>query len=333
MVAAAFNTSLVCMPMILIFGQMRGAYLGGSLLTFFLGYCILFFKSGFLLSAYPFSAALILAGFDMQEYNGATQAPSVSVGSSRHSGGAGSDDGDFTAFPPQQKKQAITKRKKSKRDAAGVASDERSEFMRKLNYTGKICVVLCAILCVGSLSGCSTAMQSLADGTDAVLNGLADGTDIVLNGLSEGADQALGGLSEADDGQAKDSIVNAFGELVGDAGNAALTPQSKLQGHKENGVDDYTGAYEATYSEFTGTEILFGGTTLEREAGSTIHITCSLSLESGEAAVFLRSGADDPVILLSESGEYDGTIEVDGTSTYIGVWGDQAEGTVSIEIE
>ena len=76
-VSAAFNTCLVCMPMILLFGQMRGAYLGGSLLAFFLGYCILFFKSGFLLSAYPFSAALILAGFDMQEYNGATQDPSV----------------------------------------------------------------------------------------------------------------------------------------------------------------------------------------------------------------------------------------------------------------
>lgn len=76
-VAAAFNICLVCMPMILIFGQMRGAYLGGSLLTFFLGYCILFFKSGFLLSAYPFSAVLILAGFDMQAYNGATQSPSI----------------------------------------------------------------------------------------------------------------------------------------------------------------------------------------------------------------------------------------------------------------
>ena len=76
-IAPAFTTGLVCMPMILIFGQIRGAYLGGSLLTFFLGYCILFFKGGFLLSAYPFSAALILAGFDMQEYNGATQAPSV----------------------------------------------------------------------------------------------------------------------------------------------------------------------------------------------------------------------------------------------------------------
>jgi len=75
--AASLTTFLVCMPMILIFGQMRGAYLGGSILTFFLGYCILFFKSGFLLSAYPFSAALVLAGFDMQEYNGATEAPSI----------------------------------------------------------------------------------------------------------------------------------------------------------------------------------------------------------------------------------------------------------------
>lgn len=76
-ILAAFYTGLVCMPLILIFGQIRGAYLGGSLLTFFLGYCILFFKGGFLLSAYPFSAALVLAGFDMQEYNGATQPPSI----------------------------------------------------------------------------------------------------------------------------------------------------------------------------------------------------------------------------------------------------------------
>ncbi len=73
---AAFTTFLVCTPMILIFGQIRGAYLGGSIFAFFLGYCMLFFKSGFLLSAYPFSAALILAGFDMTEYNGAVSVPS-----------------------------------------------------------------------------------------------------------------------------------------------------------------------------------------------------------------------------------------------------------------
>ena len=75
-IAAAFTTYLVCTPMILIFGQIRGAYLGGSIVTFFFGYSILFFKRGVLLSAYPFSAALILAKFDMAQYNGATSPPS-----------------------------------------------------------------------------------------------------------------------------------------------------------------------------------------------------------------------------------------------------------------
>ena len=76
-VAAAFTTGLVCMPLVLIFGQIRGAYLGGSLLAFFFGYSIMFFKSGVLLSAYPFSAALNLVGFDMQAYSGATEAPNI----------------------------------------------------------------------------------------------------------------------------------------------------------------------------------------------------------------------------------------------------------------
>lgn len=74
-VTAAFLTGLVCMPMVLVFGQRRGAYLGGSIFTFFLGYSILFFKSGPLASAYPFSAALILSGFDMKQYNGALAPP------------------------------------------------------------------------------------------------------------------------------------------------------------------------------------------------------------------------------------------------------------------
>ena len=77
LIAAAFTSYLVCMPLILIFGQIRGAYLGGSILAFFLGYSMLFFKGGILLSVYPFSAALILVGFDMQEYNGAVSKPDL----------------------------------------------------------------------------------------------------------------------------------------------------------------------------------------------------------------------------------------------------------------
>ena len=74
-VLAGLTTYLVCMPLILIFGQIRGAYLGGSILAFFLGYSMMFFKGGILASIYPFSAALILVGFDMSEYAGTTTAP------------------------------------------------------------------------------------------------------------------------------------------------------------------------------------------------------------------------------------------------------------------
>lgn len=104
--------------------------------------------------------------------------------------------------------------------------------MRTSNYIRKICGFFCVLLCVGSLSGCSTAMQSLADGTDAVLNGLTDGTDLVINGLADGADQVLGSLSEADNGQAKDSILGVFHALVDDVGTAPLTSQNKYDSHQ-----------------------------------------------------------------------------------------------------
>ena len=204
---------------------------------------------------------------------------------------------------------------------------------RKNNSVGKRFFFIAALLCAFSLSGCSTAIQSLADGTDAILNGLADGTDIVLNGLADGTGQMLDSLTKADDGRLKDHLLEAYGTLLDEAGSTVLTPESRLKGRLKKGGDDYTGSYEADYSDFTGTELLFGGTTLEREGGSTLSIRCTLSLENGNAAVFLRSGSDDPVVLLSESGAYTGTVEADGTSTYIGVLGDHADGSVSIEIE
>ena len=56
-------------------------------------------------------------------------------------------------------------------------------------------------------------------------------------------------------------------------------------------------------------------------------------VESGKAEVLLRSGSDDPEILLSGSGEYTGTWEVDGESTYIGVRCEDAVGELFIQIE
>ena len=194
-------------------------------------------------------------------------------------------------------------------------------------------LLTCGLLCTLLLSGCSDIMQALADGTDAVLGGLAAGTDRVTEALADLTDNAMEAAAGATDDSVKDAILDAYGSLVDAAGALALTPDRSLQGERIQGEDDYTGTYEADYEGFSGTELLFGGTTLDREAGNTVELSCSLDIEEGEAAVFLYSGSEDPVILLSKSGDYESTLTVGGGSTYIGVWGEGATGSVSIQIE
>ena len=194
-------------------------------------------------------------------------------------------------------------------------------------------LLLCGLLCTLLLSGCSGMMQSLADGTDAVLNGLAEGTDQVAGALADMTDATLGAAADATGDSVKDALVDAYGSLVDTAGSWALMPDRSLQGERVPGEDDYTGTYAADYDDFSGTELLFGGTTLDREAGNTVELTCSLDIEEGEAAIFLCSGSEEPVLLLSESGDYSGTIEVGSGSVYLGVWGEVVTGSVSIQIE
>lgn len=173
--------------------------------------------------------------------------------------------------------------------------------MRK---TRKRCAPLltCGLFCALLLSGCSSMMQSVADGTDAVLNGLAEGTDQIAGALADMTDAALDAAADATDDSVKDAILDAYSSLMDTAGSWALTPDRSLQGERVRGEDDYTGTYAADYEDFSGTELLFGGTTLNREAGNTVELTCSLDIEEGEAAIFLCSGSEEPVLLLSESG-------------------------------
>ena len=203
----------------------------------------------------------------------------------------------------------------------------------KENRKRRAPLLTCGLLCVILLSGCSGMMQALADGTDTVLNGLAEGTDRVTGALADLTDNAMAAAADATDDSVKDAILNAYDSLVDAAGSWTLTPDHSLQGERVRGEDDYTGTYEADYEDFSGTELLFGGTTLNREAGDTVELTCALDIEEGEAVVFLCSGLEDPVILLSENGDYASAIEVGGGSTYIGVWGKGANGSVSIQSE
>ena len=160
-------------------------------------------------------------------------------------------------------------------------------------------LLLCGLLCTLLLPGCSEMMQTPADETDAVLGGLAEGADQGTDALADVTDAALGAAADATDDSVKDTLVGTYGSLVAVAGSWALTPARSLQGERIPGEGEYTGTYEADYEDFSGTELLFGGTTLDREAGNTVEVTCSLIIEEGEGRrlpTFRRGGTGDPAV-------------------------------------
>ena len=147
--------------------------------------------------------------------------------------------------------------------------------MRKLENK-RMSLLWCGLLCALLMSGCSGMLQSLADGTDAVLGGLANGADQVTGALADMTDAALDAAADATDDSVKDAILDAYSSLVDTVGSWALTLEGSLQGERVPGEDDYTGTYAADYEDFSGTELLFGGTTLDRERVHSDRVNCEV---------------------------------------------------------
>ena len=95
-------------------------------------------------------------------------------------------------------------------------------------------------------------------------------------------------------------------------------------------MDDYTGSYEAEYNNFSNTEYLFGGTSIKREAGKDLSVTCTLKVTDGSAKVFWISGDEEPVVLIETTGVYDETITLSEGGNYIGIAGDNFTGSVNV---
>ena len=112
-----------------------------------------------------------------------------------------------------------------------------------------------------------------------------------------------------------------------------LTGKSSLQGEKEKGIDDYTGTYTADYANFSGTEYLFGGTSIKREAGKELSIDCTLEITEGTAKVFWISGSDEAVTLIEATGTYSDTITLPDGGNYIGIECENFTGNIELNIE
>lgn len=134
-------------------------------------------------------------------------------------------------------------------------------------------------------------------------------------------------------GCTKDEILTHYNNVVQSAGSIELTGKLSLQGKKENGVDDYTGTYQADYKNFSDTEYLFGGTSIKREAGKDISVTCTLEVTNGTAKVFWISGADEAATLLEADGTYSDTITLPDGGNYIGIECEDFTGSIEMNIE
>ncbi len=78
----------------------------------------------------------------------------------------------------------------------------------------------------------------------------------------------------------KDEILDQYNKVVQTAGNTALTSDFSLKGNRTYGEDCYTGTYTADYKDFSKTEYLFGGTSIERENGKDISVSCDLEIRA-----------------------------------------------------
>ena len=134
-------------------------------------------------------------------------------------------------------------------------------------------------------------------------------------------------------GCSKDEILNHYNNIVQSEDSIELTGKSLLQGEKEKGIDDYTGTYTADYANFSGTEYLFGGTSIKREAGKELSIDCTLEITEGTAKVFWISGADEAVTLIEATGTYSDTITLPDGGNYIGIECENFTGNIELNIE
>ena len=134
-------------------------------------------------------------------------------------------------------------------------------------------------------------------------------------------------------GCSKDEILDQYNNVVQSAGNATLTRDLSLKGKRMYGDDHYTGTYVADYKDFSKTEYLFGGTSIERENGKDISVSCDLEITEGTAQVFWISGSDDPVILLEATDSYSETITLPEGGNYIGITGNNFTGHVELDIK
>ncbi len=133
-------------------------------------------------------------------------------------------------------------------------------------------------------------------------------------------------------GCTKEDILNIYDKFNRTIGDLNLTKDSKLKGTRTFGIDHYVGTYEVKYKNFKGKEIVFGGTTIERENGDTIHINLNIKDSKGKIKIYMNL-KNNKEILATGDGTYEFDFNVKDGSNYLIIELDDYSGNITINIE
>ena len=114
----------------------------------------------------------------------------------------------------------------------------------------------------------------------------------------------------------KDVILNTYNEFIQVVSSSGISKDEDLVGNREFGVDTYVGNYHANYKNITKDEVIFGGTSLNRDNGNTIRLNVEVEKKSGNIEVISMLG-NDQITLIHDTGEYKENIYVGGKNYYL----------------
>lgn len=132
-------------------------------------------------------------------------------------------------------------------------------------------------------------------------------------------------------GCTKDEVLDFYERTSEQFGDLVLTIKSKLKGDRDFGEDHYTGTYEVVYKNFTGEEVVFGGTTIDREE-ENIHIKLEISDSIGDLKIIFKLKEKEEVLAMKD-GTYEYDFNVKDGSNYLIIKGNNYSGKVNIKIE
>ncbi len=130
----------------------------------------------------------------------------------------------------------------------------------------------------------------------------------------------------------KDEILNTYDDFMEVFSEKGISKDKELEGKRKFGIDEYEGNYKASYENATKEEVLFGGTTLNRENGNKIKLKLKVEKQSGDVAVIANLGTTEK-ILISDTGECEKDIDIEGKSYYLNLKLDHFTGKVEIIAE